>query len=292
MITRRVFISSTVYDLRKEREAIRKLLHGFNAPSGMLLECVMSDYPDFRVPPRSLAEKHSFEICLENLRACDYVIVVLNKRYGSPVIDHQGQFISITHREYREAFDYHLPTLTFVNNATWNAKNASVQGRHQSYISPKHTRIFDLIEEIRLQTHNNWIEFYRDIAHLETRISSSILNFDHSLFEGGDITVPDGAIVRSGRTFTKTWEIENQGMVVWENRRICEINEGTSGLIPDKISVPIPRTMPGEKVRISVTFTAPRQAATCESVWKMFDENGRLCFPHFKGIWCRVKVIA
>jgi Domain of unknown function (DUF4062) len=56
---KKVFISSTVYDLRAERDLIRSLIEGFNRVPGIRFECLVSDHPDFPISPTDRALKHS-----------------------------------------------------------------------------------------------------------------------------------------------------------------------------------------------------------------------------------------
>lgn len=66
MLTRRVFISSTVYDLVPVRQGIRSFLESAVVP-GVKIECVMSEEPDFIVPPGARAIRHSYDICIDRL---------------------------------------------------------------------------------------------------------------------------------------------------------------------------------------------------------------------------------
>lgn len=287
---KRVFISSTVYDLRVERALIRSLLEGFRRVPGIRFEFLVSDHPDFPVSPADRATKHSYDICIDSVARADYFVLLLKKRYGDAIVDDKGDRISITHREFREAHRRKIPRFVLVDQRTWDAKQAHSRGKRQTFVAPKHLAIFDFIDEIRKKTKGNWLDIFRTKADISTIVSSFLERYDDSAFVG-DITVPNGRIVSTGEHFTKTWEIENTGLTVWKNRYLREENPGVSGLVPDTSAVPIPLTRPGERVRFSVTFTAPEYPATCESYWKMVDQNGTYCFPHKVGLNCCVKVI-
>lgn len=118
-----------------------------------------------------------------------------------------------------------------------------------------------------------------------------------------DVTFPDGTLVLPNQIFTKTWELQNSGKVAWENRYLkCMDEEITvhantgealvlaENLIPHAKRVPIPFTKPGESVRISVDFTAPKLQMTVLSYWKSVFEDDSFCFPKAKGLWCKVRV--
>lgn len=287
---KKVFISSTVYGLRSERNMIRTLLEEFNRISGIKFELLVSDHPDFPISPTDRALKHSYEICLDNVARADYFILLLKKRYSDAIIEDKGDKISITHMEFREARRRKIPRFVLVDQRTWDAKQAYDQGLKQDFVAQKHTPIFNFIDEIRKKTKGNWLDMFRNKAEIATIINNFLDQYDDSKFIG-DITIPNGRIVGTDERFTKIWEIENTGLTVWENRSLREDNQGVSGLIPDSPIVPIPLTYPGERITISVTFTAPEHPATCESYWKMVDEHGVYCFPHKIGLNCCVKVI-
>jgi len=125
---------------------------------------------------------------------------------------------------------------------------------------------------------------------------------DRSAFVA-DVTFPDGALVLPEQVFTKTWEIHNVGKVAWENRflecmdeeivvttRSGEVLALGQNLIPHAQRVAVPYTKPGDTVRVSVNFTAPKQPMTVLSYWKSVFEDGSLCFPKDLGLWCKVRV--
>ena len=118
-----------------------------------------------------------------------------------------------------------------------------------------------------------------------------------------DVTYADGELVLPGDRFTKTWELQNVGSVPWEDRFLeCQDEEllvyQRSGqamhlapnLIPAAQRVPVPLTLPGEKVELSMQFTAPDAPATVLSYWKMTFAGGSFCFPPARGVWVKVRV--
>jgi hypothetical protein len=122
-----------------------------------------------------------------------------------------------------------------------------------------------------------------------------------------DVTIPDYSLVMIGSTFDKTWKIINIGSVVWENRRLrcvdelLEIRLATpessvfappkpTGLAPLQSEIPIPLTLPGQEVALTVRFHAPLVPGSHASYWKMVDAAGDLCFPHLEGVRCVVNV--
>ncbi|HJV72466.1 NBR1-Ig-like domain-containing protein [Ideonella sp.] len=129
---------------------------------------------------------------------------------------------------------------------------------------------------------------------------------DHASFVR-DVTYPDGEVVSAGQEFVKTWEVQNTGSITWEGRSYrCEDahlvlarreNDGSltpvldANLIPDRWDIPCPPTPPEAIIQVSVTFRAPPLPCTALSLWKMYDADGRLSFPQFSGLWCKVQVL-
>lgn len=131
---------------------------------------------------------------------------------------------------------------------------------------------------------------------------------DKSIFLA-DVTIPDGTVVTPGAHFTKTWEVQNVGVLAWEGRVLRCMDEeitvsrrGTSGtdepirvtdlLKPSTPVIEVPYTPPGGIVRMSVDFEAPRLPGTCVSYWKSFFRDGTECFPQSVGLTCKVRVIS
>jgi hypothetical protein len=286
---KRVFISSTVYDLKTERKFLKDFLESFRTKSGIRFKCFASDFNDFPITPTDVASIHSYQMCLDKIADSDYFILLIKKRYGDPIIEYDGSRVSITEREYHEAYQRAMPIFTFVDQRTWNAKNAFKSGRAQTFIKPKQVRVLDFIDTVRMKPRSNWITFYKSKEDLRLRLKSALFTFDDSQFIA-DVTIPDGTIVLTGQTFEKIWEFKNNGTVAWEGRYLREEASGGPGLVPDDALIPIPKTMPGEHVRITVRFTAPQDPSTIISYWKMVDSAGQYCFPEKRGLWCKVIV--
>ncbi len=122
-----------------------------------------------------------------------------------------------------------------------------------------------------------------------------------------DITIPDNSAVFVNSTFVKTWEIQNTGRVAWKKRSLvcvdadlevtttCNAKFSTPnsqrGLKPTIREISMPPIQPGEKVRLSVQYTAPAYPCTVVSFWKMVDQSGNYCFPENEGLFCQVCVV-
>lgn len=108
------FISSTIYDFRDLRSALKFYLEEQGC------KVLASEFNDFEKP----LDKHSYEACIESIRSADYFVLLIGTRVGG-WYDEVNQ-ISITQREYREAYQLHtagrLRLLNFVRSEVWQAK--------------------------------------------------------------------------------------------------------------------------------------------------------------------------
>jgi hypothetical protein len=265
------FISSTIYDLRKERIFINNFIKNYKTIY-FSIDCIMSEFPDFPLSIKQIKSSHPYDICLQNIAIADFYIIILKKRYGYSNIKYGSDYISITHLEYLKACELNKPIFMFIDHRTWNALNKYNENKAQKWVSEKQIRLFDFINMIQ-EKKRKWITVYETLNDIRERILSSVFNSDHSIFIGGDITIPDGDIIP------------------WIERKLIEINRGASGLLPLKKEILLPRTNPGQQLTIKVRFRAPYDEATCISKWKMVDKHGRYSFPRLGGIWCKIKAV-
>lgn len=100
----RVFISSTCYDLSEVRDKLEKFIES------MGYEPVRSDKGNVPYDPAI----HTFDACLNEVRRCHMLVLVIAGRYGGTV-DAEGK-ISITRNEYRAAKELGIPIFTVVKN--------------------------------------------------------------------------------------------------------------------------------------------------------------------------------
>ena len=108
------FISSTVYDFRDLRSALKFYLEELG------YQVYASEYNDFKVA----SDKHSYDACLKLIEECDYFILLVGSRVGG-FYDDQNK-TSITRQEYREAYKLHeqgkLQIISFVRDEVWQLK--------------------------------------------------------------------------------------------------------------------------------------------------------------------------
>ena len=108
------FLSSTIYDFRDLRSAIKFSLEERGC------RVLASEFNDFG----GNLDEHSYEACLSNIKHADYFVLLIGARVGG-WYDAKDR-ISITQQEYRTAYDLHkqgrLRLVTFVRREVWQLK--------------------------------------------------------------------------------------------------------------------------------------------------------------------------
>ena len=121
-------------------------------------------------------------------------------------------------------------------------------------------------------------------------IDTVVTHPDDSTLFIKDVTIPDGTAIPVDTTYVKTWRVKNIGQVAWKNRYLKRITPHSDLVCSSPSMVPIPETLPGEIVDISVTFTTPHLPGSCRTDWKSSDEKGNLHFPDMHGLFSIVTV--
>lgn len=109
------FLSSTIYDFRDLRSAIKFYLEeqGFTV--------LASEFNDFSQP----LDRHSYEACFETIKKADYFILLVGGRTGGWY--NEPDRISITQQEYRYAYELQskgqIKLINFVRSEVWKIKS-------------------------------------------------------------------------------------------------------------------------------------------------------------------------
>lgn len=110
----KIFVSSTIYDFRDLRSALKFWLEELG------YEVLTSENPDFPVQ----ADLNSYETCLSAIDDCQYFILLIGGRVGGWY--NAEERVSITQAEYRRAYqrlqEGKLKLNVFVRNEVWTIK--------------------------------------------------------------------------------------------------------------------------------------------------------------------------
>jgi hypothetical protein len=145
----KVFLSSTIYDLRDLRDAVQTALRkdGYTVLAS----------EDGSIPVDS--NKHSYEVCLDAARNCDCLVAVIDGRFGGTMPDGKT---SITQAEVVTALGKGRQVYVFVRKEVWDAKevyNAHAKAGHP-FVASKivdDERVFHVIDAIRKRATGNWV---------------------------------------------------------------------------------------------------------------------------------------
>lgn len=97
----------------------------------------------------------------------------------------------------------------------------------------------------------------------------------NSVFEG-DITIPDGTVLKPGVDFIKTWAIRNTGSCQWDEGFALVFIAGDRAIDPYDILFKKTSDIisSGEGVNISVKLTAPLADGDYQGHWRMRNDKG------------------
>ncbi len=110
----KVFVSSTIYDFRDLRSALKFWLEELG------FEVLLSEHNDFPVQ----ADLNSYETCLKTIDDCDYLIILVGGRVGGWY--DKDKRISITQAEYQRGYEQltegRIKVIAFVRQDIWDVR--------------------------------------------------------------------------------------------------------------------------------------------------------------------------
>lgn len=110
----RIYISSTIYDFKDLRSALKYWLEGLG------YEVMLSDFNDFDKP----LDENSYIACLRAIEKATYFILLVGARVGG--FYNSVHSVSITRAEYRKAYELvtagKLKLVTFVRQELWDIR--------------------------------------------------------------------------------------------------------------------------------------------------------------------------
>lgn len=103
-----------------------------------------------------------------------------------------------------------------------------------------------------------------------------------------DVTIPDGTQVTGAKPFTKTWKFKNTGTCPWQGYTVAFVSGDRMGA-PD--SSPVPQTLGGAFVDVSVDLTAPAADGAYTGFFELEDADGKVVpIGLEKTFWVKVRV--
>jgi long-subunit fatty acid transport protein len=99
---------------------------------------------------------------------------------------------------------------------------------------------------------------------------------NNNVFEG-DVTIPDGTILKPGINFVKQWAIRNTGNCTWDDGYALIYIAGTTpDLDPRNFQFKKPEDFvsPGESINIGIPLTTPCKPGKYEGHWRMQSDSG------------------
>jgi hypothetical protein len=88
-----------------------------------------------------------------------------------------------------------------------------------------------------------------------------------------DVTYPDGSVVASSTTFTKTWSLQNTGTCTWSTSYKIAFVNGDAMEGPATVYLPS-SVAPNQSVNLSVTLRSPKTNGSYKGFWDLQDKNG------------------
>jgi hypothetical protein len=99
---------------------------------------------------------------------------------------------------------------------------------------------------------------------------------NNNVFEG-DVTIPDGTVLRPGEDFVKIWAVRNTGTCTWDDGyALVYIGGSTPNLDPRNLEFTTGSDFisPGETADLDVRLTAPCAQGSYEGHWRMRSDSG------------------
>lgn len=106
-----------------------------------------------------------------------------------------------------------------------------------------------------------------------------------------DVTIPDFSAFAPGKSFTKTWSVQNAGSCAWNSAYSLAFLSGEQMGGPDHVSLPVAN--PGDVINVSVNLTAPLEGKGYTSNWQFLDPLGKripILGNDVSYIWLKINV--
>jgi hypothetical protein len=108
---------------------------------------------------------------------------------------------------------------------------------------------------------------------LTTPATGGTTNSCYGLTFVSDVTIQDNTQMQAGRSFTKTWKVQNSGSCAWDAGFKFQ-NTGGDSMGASAVTLPA-SVASGATYEISVPMTAPTTSGTFRSNWRMSTGTGQ-----------------
>ena len=105
-----------------------------------------------------------------------------------------------------------------------------------------------------------------------------------------DVTIPDGTNMAPGQSFTKTWEIKNNGTCTWNENYTIVFYGGEQMASATTFKFTKDDVEPGENIQISIDMKAPTKAGEFISYWILRNDLGQNFFVNGSSIYVEIIV--
>lgn len=103
-----------------------------------------------------------------------------------------------------------------------------------------------------------------------------------------DVTIPDGTKMKAGEKFAKIWEFQNAGSCPWLD---YQLKFAAGDQMDAPLSAPVPLTLPGEQVEVSVELIAPSASGAYTGYFTLNTPDGKdLIIGTEKTFWVKIVV--
>ncbi len=163
---KKVFISSTCFDLKDLRSKLAKALKEWGYMP------IWNESPDF---PKKHG-LHSHDTCIDAVKECDIYLLIIDKRYGGTYAGNKypREDIGITWYETKIAFQENKEIHTFVRDEVWNERPTYKKNLEEGIqIKPHHVdnpKVFEFIDFIVHLPRDNWIDTFKDSVDLKEKL--------------------------------------------------------------------------------------------------------------------------
>ena len=164
-MTLKVFVSSTIVDLKPLRDVIRETLLDLG------YDPVMSDYGDVGY----LCNKSVEDSCYVAMSKCQIAVLIIGKRYGKKS---QNNF-SVTHNEFRTAREHQIPTISIIDQEVLSFKqvyDANIERNSDTEFSEMDAPMdtFSFVNEVMGYCINNGIVPYDTVTKAKEKLIKQI----------------------------------------------------------------------------------------------------------------------